>query len=577
MQELSKSSAIRISQLGSLASVQHGALPQTLLALHRGYVESKLLQGAALYALPQKSRDEDTNRVALDTLASAQRRSLKAAAGLLPSTDDESTYLETRSLPLQELARLRAAYLAEKYQRTRPWWYVRPPPQTPNARSHSLVPQPRSMLERIHIVSWSARMPPDLLRCPRLIRLPFAPWSTSRSHAISFGCTLPPADSPAHKLALSLAALEKFVPLATLATDGSVIPADERSPSRSMAAAVLRYGNSVARITQSCGPVADSYRTETVALQIGLDMTCKAVSELPPSSNPLLLIVSDSQSALKRLARGPLAQTTDTESDIWHMLLDLAEHTAVHLQFVYGHCGVVPNEEADELAASRIAMIPTTAPLSEANARAHIKHNVIAAWKERLGVSHRSSLVGHCPTPRDGSCAISGNPLSREEQVHLARLRVGQCDLFGTFRRRIHTNPLATSAPCRWCAPDAPCTPDLVPAPDAPPPATVACPGADCDFTASRIENLDLHIRKAHKEGGMAKCLWCGMTFVSPRSRGMHYKACTPRRTAADALKPAEPPPHIVDPEPPPPETISHFFECPHAAPSRERHHVHAF
>eukprot|EP00760_Papus_ankaliazontas_P006914 PhM_4_TR1321/c3_g2_i7/m.101106 len=189
MLELGSKTAIRVSQLGSLASVQNGAQPQTLLALHRGYVESKLLQGGALYSLPQKSRDEHNDRTALERLASVQRRSLKATAGLLPSTDDESTYLETRSLPIQELAQLRAAYLAEKYMCTRPWWSTRPPPSTPNARSHGLVPQTRNMLECIHSVSWNACMrscASDQLKCPRLGRLPYTPWSTSRRFDITF-------------------------------------------------------------------------------------------------------------------------------------------------------------------------------------------------------------------------------------------------------------------------------------------------------------------------------------------------------------------------------------------------------
>eukprot|EP00760_Papus_ankaliazontas_P037767 PhM_4_TR8745/c0_g1_i2/m.41232 len=405
---------------------------------------------------------------------------------------------------------------------TRPWWFTRPPPSTPNPRSHGLVPQTRNMLECIHSVSWSARMPPDQLRCPRLGRLPYAPWSTSRRFDITFGSELPPARTESDKLAVSLAALEPFAPSAVLATDGSVIPPSEAHASRSMAAAILRFGDSVASATRSCGTVADSYRTETVALQIGFELVCRALPFPAVDAPPLLLVVTDSQSALKRLARGPLAQKNTTEADIWCMLLDIADHTRIHLQFVYGHCGVAPNEEADELASTRIATIPTPAPLTEANARAHIKHNVIAAWKEQLGVSHRSSLVGHRPTPRNGACQISGERMTREEQVHLARLRVGQSELFGTFRRRICDDPLAASAPCRWCAPNVPCTPQ--PALSAVEVAPVLCPIASCGFTATKIESIDLHIRKSHKEGGTATCAWCSLRFASTRSRGMHYK-----------------------------------------------------
>eukprot|EP00760_Papus_ankaliazontas_P037367 PhM_4_TR8461/c0_g1_i1/m.79128 len=581
MAVIKKSAVVRVGQLASVASIRNGPQPASMLAFHRGYVESKLLQGAAVYALPQKARDDphDDNRTALEALCVTQRRSLRATTGLLQSTDPESVYLETRSLPISELAKLRSAYLAEKYKRTQPAWFVRPPPEPPPSTSHNLVPQTRCALENIHAAFWTARLPPDQLRSVRRTRPAHAPWVTATKHAIHFHTQLPPASTPDEKRAASEAALTRIPPhTITLSTDGSVRTSAKTGAPVSMAAAILTdtFG-SLSEETRNCGPVADSYRTETEAIRIGLDLAAKhaeAMCALAPEAPPRMVIITDSQSALRRLQRGPLAQQHPTESDIWSMLLDLSSVMEIHLQFVYGHCGIPENEAADALASSNISTYATTAPLSEANARAHIKRNVIAKWREQLGTTHRSTLVGHRPTPKHGRCAILGQPLTREEQVHLARLRTGQSELFGIFRRRTHVDPHATWAPCRWCsAQDPPDHED--PDPPSPPTTTIDCPVAGCEHTSTQMAHMDLHIRKKHPCEGPAKCPWCGEDFKSVKSRGMHYKACRTRAAAAPA-----PPPQGDTHEPPTighAESIAHIVVCDALAEARQRHHVPAY
>eukprot|EP00760_Papus_ankaliazontas_P008694 PhM_4_TR13914/c1_g4_i1/m.40008 len=67
--------------------MKNGPQPASMLAFHRGYVESKLLQGAAI---PQTARDDcNGNRIAIEALCVTQRRSLRATTGLLQSTDPE--------------------------------------------------------------------------------------------------------------------------------------------------------------------------------------------------------------------------------------------------------------------------------------------------------------------------------------------------------------------------------------------------------------------------------------------------------------------------------------------------------
>eukprot|EP00760_Papus_ankaliazontas_P037372 PhM_4_TR8461/c0_g1_i5/m.79146 len=282
MAVIKKSAVVRVGQLASVASIRNGPQPASMLAFHRGYVESKLLQGAAIYGHPQKARDDshDDDRTAIEALCATQRRSLRAATGLLQSTDPESVYLEARSLPVSELAKLRSAYLAEKYKRTQPAWFVRPPPEPPPQSSahHSTVPQTRSMLESIHAAFWTARCPPDQSRPARRTRPVFALWHTVAVHDVVFHTELPPAHSPDEKYTVSAAALARLPPhCLSLSTDGSVRTSQKTGAPVSMAAAILVHttDGSTTEATRNCGPIADSYRTETEALRLGLDIAVR--------------------------------------------------------------------------------------------------------------------------------------------------------------------------------------------------------------------------------------------------------------------------------------------------------------
>ena len=62
-------------------------------------------------------------------------------------------------------------------------------------------------------------------------------------------------------------------------------------------------------------------------------------------------LCSDSQSALGRLKKGPVAQRDAPADSVWRRLLELTDRgTHLTLQWVPGHAGLPGNELADEVA-----------------------------------------------------------------------------------------------------------------------------------------------------------------------------------------------------------------------------------
>ena len=396
---------------------------------------------------------------------------------------------------------------------------------------------------------------------------PIAPWLTKATSMISFGVSLPTLDKTLHKDDLTVLKYEYSMAALALhrdctfktATDGSVKDAGSREGAPSTHKKMTKAASIIIptwqlqpidEVTQRCGPIACSYRTEIIAIRNALRAfvhNFKYYKTLNRKGKQMkVLLVTDSQSALAALERGPIGQRHATENEIWMLLLQLGEEgVKVHLQFVYGHCGVPLNEAADKLSTNLFeTTIAEIEPAWEVDCRAHLKANLTNAWKKSIPkTSHRYQLVQDRMTPTTDYCLITGIRLSRAQLVQLARIRCGESELFGRFYHAVQGN---RENKCRFCHPqeavtDDPADNDNIPVAattsqaTAPAPTTgrksvrnpVQCPF--CSKVLSSHDNLKKHAAKYHPDQPLPSkytCEHCGSEWPSTRSRALHQSRC---------------------------------------------------
>ncbi len=427
----------------------------TLKTLAKGYVESKLLHGSALYG----HNTEASN--AMKGLNQVQRAALRVATGVLMITPECDQHLEANNLPIDVQAKIRALLLAEKEARIPPPEHIDPeppPPGYPGTISTPPAQQRAKMLEQII---------PGIEREQRLLRSQIDPWDTSHADQVTFG-TPPDMESymdeeelyspeeANNKYEWSMEQLEQHQDYTfKVATDGSVREKVVKGKTRrqTTAAAILWTGeNESADMTQPCGRYACSYRTEIVAIRNGLDLVemnsealDKAVDE---GKTPKILMITDSLSSIQALQKGPLVQKYAIEDDVWSRLTRMTNRGyTFHFQFVYGHCGVPENEEADQLSNTIACGEPPT-PAWEPDCQAFIKRHVKNEWLSTVREdTPRFKILGRTFSRLTGVCPITGEHLTREMQVQLARFRTSASEWFGKLYHLLReTNNL-----CRWC------------------------------------------------------------------------------------------------------------------------------
>ncbi|RNC44920.1 L1Tc protein, partial [Trypanosoma cruzi] len=166
-----------------------------------------------------------------------------------------------------------------------------------------------------------------------------------------------------------------------------------------------------------------------------------------------LLVVTDSQSLLAALNKGPLSQTDRTEDQIWQRLLTLAcAGWSVHLQFCYGHCGVHANELADKYVTQTMESGQYTeqgiAPLWHTDLLTCFTTQLTNKWRSTIRQdTHRYLLCGTRPSDLSGKDLITQEVLHRQELVHLARARCGESELWG----RLYWAVRDCTNQCRFC------------------------------------------------------------------------------------------------------------------------------
>lgn len=558
---------IRAAQIACISNKKYGPKPKDIRAFTKGYLESALLHGTALtYGRSHATSYEGPEKV--------QRRGCRSISGALASTTPTDVYMEANCLPIRVIAEINAMKLAITIRQQYKEWLRKPPPQPPpNWKSKNQYTN--------HFHDLNTRLeellPHTKLRSKKP-RLTIAPQHTSLSNMISFGVDL---SSDGDKLQTNLDALEPYKDCQDLrlATDGSAAENNCR------AACILRSNLPNQRplsfpLVQNCSHLACSYDTEAVAMRNGIDLLylgCIRTALLAHAPSTAI-VLTDSQSLVSALQRGPLLQDNPLLIDTWARLLEIAQTgVKVHIQFIYAHQGLEENEKVDELAGNcnRTPEKPIVENTWEVDAIAKIKRTLTEKWRSSTGGSpHRQALVGTRMSPLSGDCLITGKSLSRLQHVELTRLRTGETTWGGAYYYRVRRTVHA----CRWCYPPANIITDAE-LWDEPKQTRT---NNTCTYCNKEFKDKSLalkHEKDAHKDKEYV-CIHNPCTYKNTHkpSRRAHYIKCpyTPANILKNQYKEEikanqkeNDPVHTV--QGPTEETIEHLLVCPHLKDTRDR------
>ncbi|KPI84035.1 hypothetical protein ABL78_6920 [Leptomonas seymouri] len=538
-----KQARLREAQLSCLANHHFGPSAHGLRQFVSGYGDSKLLYGSAV----GWGTMEDTGK---NKLINQHTRLHRLVAGLPSTSDEESVLLESNSLPLhiKVLRRRLVLYELSKFHET--GWARRPPPEPPPFNFRF---SPVSRVEMDNFVTGlliENGLPPTLLIEAPLQRLPYAPWHCGEVYRVSIGFELPldyvsikteddllVAKHTASMDALSCLSVMSYI----MATDGS----SNVSEHCSAAAAVLLsspFSTTAYRtLTEDCGPIACSYRTESIAMLRGLQQFILPIADRVPREQRSLLHVTDSQSLLAALGTGPLRQRSLVESEIWSSLVLLVNRGwRIHLQFVYAHVGVPCNEVANTAAIAAategLYTSPKVHPVWLIDLRSLLTRSLLAKWRLQLRRdTHRYQLCGDRCADLSSTDLLTGEPLTRQEEVELARIRCGEHPCFG----RLFWAVRDCTNRCRWCnlsqeqatALGGPPVTETIVANARPRTRRIreTCPYCSLSFASFQV--LQSHVRSIHPDkpplvDGECFCPFCGGPFPSRKSRGNHVTWC---------------------------------------------------
>ena len=185
------------------------------------------------------------------------------------------------------------------------------------------------------------------------------------------------------------------------------------------------------------GAVCSSTRAELVAIRAALEEMQRLDST--PNATPLV-VCTDSQAALATLASGAGAQRTALGAAIWRLLL-VAPDRPIQLQWVPAHCGLPPNERADELAKEASSLPQADVPVDVRSATKAVARAASKAWRERWPDSLFKRIMGdRFPKP----VLLQ----QRDDAVNVHQMRAGHWGLSACYLHRIGRLPTPA---CRQC------------------------------------------------------------------------------------------------------------------------------
>ena len=468
----------RLVQMRAIQGSDWGGSSKDGRALYGAYVLSKLDYGSSAFS----SLLSATNMQKLEVL---QNRGARIATGCLQTTNIESLLLEANLQPLENLFSIQCAVAAEKCRRLPEHdpLYQTATEKTPPTRlvrtARSWQQHSDGTLHKHHcrIGRLNSKFQPETLKKAQLAdqtidlrnrepvyRYPsVAPWDTEKANLVVFKpnlilpCTK--EDSDEIRREASEATIDQYRDYGIKAyADGSVVDklgagAGEIRSDPNPAFVLANNDPIVINCAAPGGHLCSSYTAERVALKITLE-TIRDKSAIIKKDRSLF-VASDSQSMISALGKGPLRQTNTLNADLWKILLQLVNVkgiTQIVIQYVAAHCGIPGNERADVLANEALQRYNATKMKAAFKKSAIPLGSVKSELKRAIKMEWKNSL--NPDKPRYAICGDSysdlkfSNTLSRQDEVLLHQLRVGECSKMGKFRTRVG---IAATPLCRWC------------------------------------------------------------------------------------------------------------------------------
>ncbi|EKF26052.1 hypothetical protein MOQ_010271 [Trypanosoma cruzi marinkellei] len=342
----------RISQPRCIAHKEAGPSPHDPRTFVIGYGDSKLLYGSEpTWAVATYSVKNETQKT-YATLA-------RIVSGVPGTVDPESALLGANMPPLHVLCLRARLSIFENARACRTDWMRRPPPEPPPRAGFHISP-----LSQVELYAFADVYKKDCgitqnsPREERFFRSSIPPWSAVSACQVTIGVELPIDHSITdvvelvrEKRRVSEEALAPHSHRSWIIATGGGVDAP-KSAGVGILLPSLNSSTIIDKASINCGTRPCSYRKESRALLLALE---RLIIPRIQHRRQTLLVVTDSQSLLAAINKGPLRQTDWTEDRIWQRLLTLTcTGWPVHLQFCNGHCGVHANELADRYATQTI-------------------------------------------------------------------------------------------------------------------------------------------------------------------------------------------------------------------------------
>ncbi|KAJ9453358.1 putative RNA-directed DNA polymerase from transposon BS [Diplonema papillatum] len=380
-----QSAGKRVNLVKLVSGMKWGHKTEVLRALYMAYAWPVLMYGIAIYG-PYIAQEEK------DRLERLHRTALVAVTGCKKTTLTSAVLMEARMLPIESMADVRTGALGEKMETKNMWDDVIKTRHTKDALPQSYL----------HLKTEARTTDP---RRERHKPNPFLPWVPPP--LLHINPSLPRkksknADKNRRTVEQVLDGLPE--PKLVVWTDGSVAALKTRQAQQELLHGtttpldeVTRWGGAGfviydtrrggnwrdqtllrTRSSRQAGKWATSYRAEQVALRAALKQVEAKALHRTKSTQANTWFLTDSSSLLTELRRGPHKQKEPTNIEIWQLLEKLVAkgHTPI-LQFVFGHCALAGNDEADALAKGGIstAHVEKQPPMTVATARARYREH----------------------------------------------------------------------------------------------------------------------------------------------------------------------------------------------------------